>query len=405
VPIRPIVLRPARGHRLGVLAGALVLVLGASRAVAEGGGDEIEKLNKQALEAYDGLSFDQAKTLLEQALSEADAAGLASTPVAARTHLNLGMVLFARFQEARGPARTAQRDEAIEQFRAALKIQPDLVPPTGLFNPEVQSLFDEVKASAQVETEPTKPAPRTTSVKPRAEPQKNKQEVQRSAKKGEKGEIDFGQGEEEEEEEETPHRSYSPIFLSAGLGWGFGVAKGHLDANKDIMQGNPPMVNNSWSGGLAPSNLGHLLLTFGYFVSSDWMLSIEGRIQIVSGTTTVTSSPSCTQSCSSPSTGIAALAKASWFMLPGPLRPFLAGGLGGGSIRQVVTLTGVKDCGTGKNQPCVDTVTGGPLLLAVGGGLVYEIGSFAVLGTATANVGLPNVMLNIDLIVGLGLRI
>jgi hypothetical protein len=402
VPIRPIVQQASRGNRFGVLAGTLILVLGASRAAAQNGVDEIEKLNKQALEAYDGLSFDQAKGLLEQALSQADAAGLANAPIAAGTHLNLGMVLIAGFQEARGPAKTAQREEAVEQFRAALKIQPDLMPPTGLFNPEVQALFDEVKATMRPEPEPPKPSARPAVVKPRPEPAKNKQETRQAAKKGE---ADFDEGVAEEEEEETPPPSHPGFFLSAGIGWGFGVAKGHLDANKDIMQGNPPMVNNSWSGGIAPSSLGHFMLTVGYFLSNDLMLSLDGRIQIVSGTTSVISTPSCARSCSPPSSGIAVLAKASWFMLPGPLRPFVVGGLGGGNIRQVVTVAGVKDCGSGKNQSCVDTVTGGPFLLALGGGVAYEMGSLALLGTATANVGVPNFMLNIDLLVGLGLRI
>ncbi|MES1171871.1 MAG: tetratricopeptide repeat protein [Bacteroidota bacterium] len=361
--------------------------LGAQTATAE-----IEKLNKQALDAYDGLSFDQAKTLLEQALDQAKAAGLQNAPAAARTHLNLGMVLIAGLQEVRGVSRDAQRDEAIAHFRAALKIQPDLTPPAGLFNPEVQAVFDETKEAADKEREEEPPAPPPKAAKPRAE--------RAATKVGADSEAE----EDEDEESEADAPSGSRLFLSFGLGSGFGVAKGHLDANKDIMQGNPPKPDNSWSGGLAPSRLGHLVLGGGYFLSNDLMLSVEGRLQIVSGTTTVTSMPSCMPSCAAPSVGFAALAKANWFLGAAPFRPFVSVGAGGGTIRQVVKLN-VSDCGAAMNQPCVDTVTGGPLLLAAGGGVVYEMGSLALLGSLTANVGVPKLMLNIDAVLGVGLRL
>lgn len=362
--------------------------------MAEDNTAKITKLNKQGLDAFDNLNFDQSKTLLEQALAEADAAGLANDPVAARAHLNLGMLLIAGFQK---------RDQAVEQFKAALKIQPGITAPSGLFNPEVQAAFDETKVNLDKEPEAAKPPPRAN--KPKAAPQ---------AKETESATDVEGEAEAEGGEEETSAGSTSPYFFSLGLGSGFGVAKGHLDANKDITQGAAPGADNSWSGGLAPSRLGHIMLSAGYFVLPDLMLSLEGRIQIITGTTTVTTMPSCMPACTPPSTGIAVLAKANWYFSPAPLRPFVFGGLGGGSIRQVVKLTvksdpmsalPMTDCGSSKNEPCVDTVTGGPLLLAAGGGLAYEMGSLVLLGTLTANVGVPNFMFNIDLLLGLGLRL
>ena len=173
-------------------------------------------------------------------------------------------------------------------------------------------------------------------------------------------------------------------------------------------------MDNSWSGGLSPSRLGHVMLGLGYFVSSELLLSLEGRIQIVSGTTTVSATPSCKPSCTPPSTGVAVLAKANWYFSPALLRPFVFGGLGAGSIRQVVKLSLKPDprsadptthCGNGGNEQCVDTVTGGPLLVAAGAGLVYEMGSVLLLGTLTANVGAPNFMFNLDVLLGVGLRL
>src|SRR5262245_12039806 len=123
--------------RLGLLAPVAALLLGAAPAVAQDEAARVAKLNKQALEAYDNLNFEQAKTFLEQALAAVEAGGLGNDASAARTHLNLGMVLMGGFQ---------QRDAAAEHFKTALKIQPDIAPPRGLFNPEVQAVFDETKA-------------------------------------------------------------------------------------------------------------------------------------------------------------------------------------------------------------------------------------------------------------------
>lgn len=409
---------PLRLPWVAVLVGtaALALSLAARPARAEDPAAKLAKLNKQALDAFDNLNFEQAKALLEQALEEAQSGGLTNDVAAARTHLHLGMVLIAGFQ---------RREPAILQFEAALKIQPDLTPLPGLFNPEVQVVWDEVRAKRKAATTPP-PATAPAAGKP-AVPDKKQPAVAQTGpaaqatqaastptgQEGQPGKTEAspeeGQG-EEEEEEARPELQIPRYFVSLGLGSGFGTAKGHLDANKDIFQGS--RVDNSWPGGLAPSGLGHLALAAGYFVTADVMVSLEGRLQIVSGTTSVTNTPSCMPSCSAPSTGIAGLAKASWFLAPSPIRPFVTGGVGGGSIRQVVKVNVVPTvtdpdthCGSGGKEACVDTVTGGPLFLVAGGGLFYEMGSLAFIGSLTANVGVPNFMLNVDALLGVGLRL
>jgi hypothetical protein len=334
---------------------------------------KIKSLNKQALDAFDSLNFDQAKTLLEQALIEGDAAGLSTDESVARTHLNLGMLLIAGFQ---------QKEQAVDHFKAALKAKPDITAPAGLFNPEVQTVFDEVKANMKTEPEPP-PAP---SAVPAA-----------VATEGAGGK---GEGEENEEEETTAEAAPT-LLLSIGLGSGFGYAKSHLDANKDIFQNGKP--DNSWSGA-APSGLGQIVASVGYYVSRQLVLSLEGRIQIVSGTTPTAMTQNCMPSCKPPGTAFAALLKGSWFFSSDQVSPFVTGGIGGGSIRHVVKVNGVSDCGNGSEQ-CVDTVTGGPLLLAVGGGVAYQLGSVSLLGGVTTNLAVPNFMLNVDAILGLGLRL
>jgi hypothetical protein len=361
---------------------SLAFVPSPARADDEG----IDALNKQALEAFDGLNFDQAKTLLEQALSQGETAGLGKDPSIARTHLDLGMLLIAGFQK---------RDDAIDHFKAALTINPRIVAPAGLFNPEVQAAFDEAKEKVKSEQEVEKAI---------AQPRRKAEPEETPAAKAEP--------DTKEAEEEAPAENGTGFFLSLGIGSGLGITKGHLDANKDLTQNGK--ADNSWTGGLAGSQLGHIAVGIGYFVTPDLLLSLDGRIQVITGTTQVFSMPSCEQSpCKPPSTAIAVLAKANWYLTTGPLRPFLIGGLGGGAIREVVkpnVMVQPTGCGPGTaampgSSQCVDTVTGGPFLIAAGAGLSYDIGSISLLASLTANVGIPKFMLNVDATLGLGLHL
>jgi len=360
-----------------VLALGAVTVLATGVARADDAAD-IDDLNKQALEAFDGLNFDQAKSLLDQALTKGDLGGLDHDPAYARAHLYMGMLLIAGFQ---------QRDDAIEHFKTALKITPDIAAPAGLFNPEVQAAFDEAKQ--QVETE--KAAERKV-----VRPRRPVHPVAKTPAKTE--EKDDGE---------------QKFFIALGLGTGAGIGRGKLDTNTDVAKNGTG--DNSWSGGLASSRLGHITLAGGYLLSRELMLSLEGRLQIITGTTQGTGSSKCPTSCSPPSTAFAVMAKATYYLSPGPLRPFVSGGIGAGAIREVVKLTVTPNpadpnptthCGSsGMDPTCVDTVTGGPLLLAAGGGVSYDLGAVDLLAGLTANVGVPNFMLNVDLTLGVGMRL
>ena len=360
-----------------VLAVGVVTVLAAGVARADDAAD-IDDLNKQALDAFDGLNFDQAKSLLDQALTKGDLSGLDHDPAYARSHLYMGMLLIAGFQ---------QRDDAIEHFKTAVKITPDIAAPAGLFNPEVQAAFDEAKQQAEAE----KAAERKV-VRPR-------RPVRPVVKAPEK-----------KEEKEDGEQGF---FISLGLGTGAGIGRGKLDTNTAVAQNGTGA--NSWSGGLASSRLGHITLGAGYLLSRELMLSLEGRLQIITGTTPVTGSSKCPTSCSPPSTAFAVMAKATYYLSPGPLRPFVQGGIGAGAIREVVKLTVTPNpadpnptthCGASGTEPtCVDTVTGGPLLLAAGGGVSYDLGAVDLLAGLTANIGVPNFMLNVDLTLGVGMRL
>ncbi|HEX2658205.1 MAG TPA: tetratricopeptide repeat protein [Polyangia bacterium] len=372
--------------RLVAMLCATCAVLFAGPAWSASDSGDLATMNKQALEAFDGLNFDQAKTLLEKAISEAESAGLGNDPELARAHLNLGMLLIAGFQN---------RDDAMEHFKAALTIQPDITAPPGLFNPEVQSAFDEAKSKIVSDKEAEREAWKAKkAARARQTATATKRRPAASAASEEEG---------------------SGFYLALGLGSGLGVSKGKLDANNDVAKGGTG--DNGWSGGLAPSRLGHVVATVGYFVSPDLLLTLDGRLQIISGTTPVTSASDCiTTPCTTrkpPSTAFAVLAKANYYFSSGDLRPYISGGLGGGAIRQVVkinvtpaTPTDTTHCGASGNDPtCVDTVTGGPFLLAAGGGIAYQVGSVALLAGLDTNIGIPKFMLNFDLTLGVGFRL
>lgn len=385
--------RSAAAHWLGLVGAACLLVAANGGPALATDAAGIDKLNKQALEAFDGLNFDQAKSLLQKAISEAEESGLDKDASVARAHLNLGMVLIAGFQ---------QKDDALVHFKAALAIQPGITPATGLFNPEVQSAFDEAKEAAASEREAaiSALAPRRPARPVRPVARVRKKPTKEAESEGEAAEGGAGAG----------------FYFGVGFGSGGGIARGDLDTNKGLYQNTGPdgtsVQDSSWSGGFATSKLGHLTLDAGYFVTSSLLVSLEGRLQFVAGASSVTGSPpSCPMSCSPPSTGIAVLAKAALFFSSGAARPFIVGGLGGGAIRQVVKLNvtpddaGLTHCGTSGKDECVDTVTGGPLLIAVGGGYAYQIGSISLIGSLVSNIGVPHFMLNFDLTLGVGLHL
>jgi hypothetical protein len=115
---------------------ALLAAAGPARAEADDSAaiDKIVKLNKRAVDEYENLNFDEARKILTGALAACTQSGLDNQGVAARTHVHLGVVLFAGFK---------QKDQALKEFRKALDIQADIKLDKTLANPEIQAVFDE----------------------------------------------------------------------------------------------------------------------------------------------------------------------------------------------------------------------------------------------------------------------
>lgn len=93
--------------------------------------EKITQLNKKALDAYNDLEFEEARKLLKQALDMCTSAGLDKHPVAARTHIHMGVVLIA----------AKQQDLGIKQFKKALEIEPEIQVTKALANPEILEAF------------------------------------------------------------------------------------------------------------------------------------------------------------------------------------------------------------------------------------------------------------------------
>ena len=159
--------------RLAVLLAGCALLAVAEPARAQENPaalDKITKLNKKAVDEFENLNFDQARKILKDALDACSRSGLDSSQIAARTHVHLGVVLFAGFK---------QKDEALAEFKKALEIAPEIKLDKLLATPEIQEVFDQAveaekgskggkgdKAAARPPRRPT-PSPTSRSRAPR----------------------------------------------------------------------------------------------------------------------------------------------------------------------------------------------------------------------------------------------
>ncbi len=211
-------------------------------------------------------------------------------------------------------------------------------------------------------------------------------------------------------DEPSSHRAdgAKKYWLSFGLGTGYGYAKGTPEVSPTGPKGEPL----TFTGG-APATLLHFAPEVGFFYEPNIILSLQGRFQVVSGATDLYS-VDCAASknamgegiCAAAKGAIALVAKATYLLgKPAPFRTFVTGSLGVGEIRHLTNLgNSASDCGPTQKSDCVDTISGGPVLLGPGAGFTYEL-SERLLFVASANalLGVPKTTLNLDVSVGLGM--
>lgn len=100
--------------------------------------EELAAQSQKAMEAYDGLEFEQAKELLENALAKAADAGLESDPAMAAAYLNLGIVEYAGLQD---------EDGARQAFAAAVAIDPAIEIDISYRTDAMAKMLDEARAT------------------------------------------------------------------------------------------------------------------------------------------------------------------------------------------------------------------------------------------------------------------
>jgi hypothetical protein len=480
--------------RLSVLLAGLALLAAAGPARAQDANpaavEKISKLNKKAVDEFENLNFDQARKILKDALDACSRAGLEGSQVAARTHVHLGVVLFAGFK---------QKDDALAEFKKALEIAPDVKLDKLLATPEIQEVFDQAveaqkgdktggeTAAASADALTHEPVTRATQGKPipinvtldssvkakkvmlsfsadgsedfgeremkEASPGNWMGEIPASATEGAKVSYYIEVDGDDDQVVAKKGSAAEPLVVSLlgpggvplgvakkkvappppkakeaegptwyfalGLGSGFGWTTGQGEINKgntmsvgaNGLPNDPPPGDKVDPAGFAWARLGQIAPEVGYFLSPDLMVSVQLRLQLVTGATAFHAVPTDTTTCgtsmicSAPSLAIAGFARAHYLFHFDDLHPFVSGMAGGGTIRHVATFNTLPRCGSDMHTTCVDTIAAGPIFVGVGGGLFYNLSdAFALTAETNLIAGFTNFTFNIDVNVGIAVE-
>ncbi len=198
----------------------------------------------------------------------------------------------------------------------------------------------------------------------------------------------------------APAPSPSPRFMvTLVAGTGVGWASGNGD-----LTGEPAS-----SAGLAWARTAHLVPQLGYFVTPRLLISLQMRLQFISGVSEVhlpdnVNGCGADHICSAPPGAIAGFLKGTWFVAHPSnkrVRSFLSLAVGAGAIRHAAANDLVRICGSSRNEICVDTYSGGPLFLVPGVGLHLRLWRDLDLVLASElALGVPRRTFNVDADVG-----
>jgi hypothetical protein len=187
-------------------------------------------------------------------------------------------------------------------------------------------------------------------------------------------------------------------------GSGVGTASGTGEATR----------NSVTSTGIGWTQAGQLAPEIGYFVTPQLRLGVQARLQMVTGATPYPlpnpQGAECgTDNVCSPYTGaFAGLAKAAWSFLDpeGAFQPYATLSAGFGTIRHVAKVSLPPVCGSARDQTCMDTVAGGPVLFGPGVGFQYRVAdAVGLVAEIGGLVGVPNFTVNVDLNVGVAFQL
>jgi hypothetical protein len=180
-----------------------------------------------------------------------------------------------------------------------------------------------------------------------------------------------------------------------GLGVGSGV--GWTTGNGEIFA-----ADKVSPAGFEMAKLLHFAPEVGYYVSPDLLVSVQLRLQLITGATEYKGTGCGGDMTCSPGTyAFAGFARASYFFGEGDLRSYIAGNVGVGTIRHVATFNSHPNCGPLMNQTCIDTVPSGPIFVGPGAGIAYNVSpAFVLVAGTNALVGFTKFTFNVDLNLG-----
>ncbi len=341
--------------------------------------DQVVAANREGVAQFQDGQLAEARKTIKAALETCKAAGLDRHPVAARTHVHLGIILFDGF---------GLKDAAAKEFRDALAIEPKIDLTPGLATPAAQVVFEEAiafappPAAAPVKAAPAAPTEEATADEtPGAAPV-----VARRAKRDDDDDDDDDNA---DGDEGWKARLDLRLLVGAGGGWASGA--GELNADYQT------------SAGFSGSLLNHATAVVGYWLTPDWMLSLEGRFQRVAGPNVIDANGRTYHPASG---AMAAFATATWSPPAAGLRPFVSASLGAGRIRETVTFSQLHDCGASHAETCVDTVGGGPALAGAAAGFTYGLTKqLALVVGLGAQLAVPETTFNLDVNAGFAMRL
>jgi hypothetical protein len=433
--------------------------------------EKVTKLNKKAVDEYQNLNFEEARKLLKSAIEICTQSGLENHPVTARTYVHLGIVVFAGFKQREEAIKYFRKaldiqadikldkilatpevqevyDEAVAQ-QAPVKTEPPKTPGAGIEHEPVtespQGSTITIKASVDpglgakkvvlsfsadgaddfAEKEMKEDPPGSGSYSA---------EIPSSATQG--GVVDYfiealgdndspitSKGSQNKtlkiamlgpngkplvprppkggkKPPEKPPDEGPSLFFGLGVGSGFGYTTGLGEINATKNKVDP--------AGLELSRLMHFAPEVGYYVSPDLLLSVQLRLQLVTGATEYRSEPpnppgGCGSDnvCPAGTYAFAGFARATLFFGEGDFRTYVAGNLGGGTIRHVATFKSNPICGADRMTTCVDTVPAGPILVGAGAGIMYNVSpAFALTLGTNALVAFTKFTFHLDLNAG-----
>jgi hypothetical protein len=403
----------------------------------------IKLLNKKAMDEYDGLEFEAAKTILLEAAQVAKDSSVTKGPTLVLTYLNLGMVYGAGLND---------RINAIKYFTEAIRLDPKAELSATRATPTLEEMFKTAKENVGTAVvRPPAGGLRHTPVDEGSEGKALRPRARVGADLGAKrvvlffrsgGAAEFVQVVMQEEQSETyvgvipgdkvtgrslqyyieaqdddgkklasagtaaspnvvvikqdgtgpkPPTTKRKVFsLGVLVGFGVGVVYGgrseHTQPQVPVATAIPEAVDIKPGGAVAPF---HVMPELSYHITDQWHISALVRIQMVNATTE--------------RGAISALGevRAKRFFGGGDLRFYLAFGAGGGQIRHRIPL-GDYDNNEETPNDISDTRVAGVGAFGLGGGLQWMFSSYVgLVAELNALILVPDFAAHADLNTGL----